>query len=104
LNKPAAVAGVLPGDTILAVNGKKVRDFGEIIQYVALSAGGEDILLTIQRPGIERPFDLAIRPSTKGRITGVRQIGITGPLTFKVGYAGDYKGVQGLEEGEKGNH
>ena len=99
VNKPAAVAGVLPGDKILAVNGKKVEDFGEVLQYVALAPGGEDISLRIQRPGIDKPFDLAIRPRTDGEI-GIPQIGIRGPFTFTVSVPGDYKGAQGLEEGD----
>lgn len=99
LNRPAATAGVLPGDTILAVNGQEVRDFGEVIQYIALAPGGEDISLKIQRPDRETPFSLAIRPSTDGKI-GIQQIGVGGPFTFTVANAGDYVGAGGLEKGD----
>ncbi len=99
IDSPAEVAGVLPGDTILAVNGKKVEDFGEVIQYVALAPGGEDISLTIRRVDRETPFDLAIRPETDGKM-GILHIGIAGPFGFRVAEPRDYKGAQGLEEGD----
>ena len=86
---PAEVAGILPGDAILTVNGKAVRDFGELRLRIALAPGEEDISMRIKRPGREHPFDLAIQPESNSK-AGVPEIGISGPATLTVADPGDY--------------
>ncbi|MBK1792442.1 RIP metalloprotease RseP [Persicirhabdus sediminis] len=60
--KPAAEAGLKPGDNIIAVNGNPVDCFGGRIdtgirENVMLSEG-DTIRITVERPGEENPIDL----------------------------------------------
>ena len=43
VGKPAWTYGIRPGDTILKINGRKVREYSDIIRGVALSSGPLDI-------------------------------------------------------------
>lgn len=47
-NHPAAQAGVLPGDSIIAVNGEPVRTWSAVVNYIE-SSPGKPITLTVQR-------------------------------------------------------
>jgi regulator of sigma E protease len=38
---PAAAAGIMPGDTVLAINGNKINHTGEFSQYLLLKMGAE---------------------------------------------------------------
>ena len=94
---PGEIAGIQPGDTILVVNGKSVRDFGELRLRIALAPGGQDISMRIQRPDQEEPLDLAVRPITDSKV-GVPEIGIHGPASLTVALPGDYSA---LKDGDK---
>ena len=48
---PAAIAGVEPGDVILAVNGEQVASIGEF--RTAVNASGKTVALLIQRDDAE---------------------------------------------------
>ncbi len=76
---PMLVAGAMPGDKILAVNGKPVRHFGELVHELYMLPAGERVDLLMERddsgyqievtlarstdlgplPDIEEPFDPA---------------------------------------------
>lgn len=99
-NGPAEKAGILPGDTILAVNGKGVRDFGELTTRIALARGGRDVTLEIQRPGIDEPLKISVRPEAEDDSSGIPMIGIWVPQTLTVSQVGDYAGVGGLSKGD----
>ena len=62
---PAASAGILPGDVVLAVDGIAITDktLDEVVSYVR---GPKDtvVVLTISRVGVATPFDLEIRRAT----------------------------------------
>ncbi len=58
-NSPAARAGLLPGDRVLAVDGKPVRDFTDIIQEVS-STSSPAIELRYSRAGAERSVRVTI--------------------------------------------
>lgn len=45
---PAAAAGFLPGDVIVAIDGSKVRDFNDVLRTVT-SAAGDTLDFTVQR-------------------------------------------------------
>lgn len=62
---PAYAAGLQPGDVILAVDGKFVENFGDIIHFLAASSGHNEegnrlTHLTIQRG--EETFDVDVQP------------------------------------------
>jgi regulator of sigma E protease len=66
---PASVAGLRPGDTILAVDGQPVQWFGEIVERLALSDGWtsdgqRETIFTVRR-GAET-LDLKINPVLSG--------------------------------------
>ncbi|MFO7813460.1 MAG: S41 family peptidase [Pelovirga sp.] len=58
---PACRAGILAGDRIVAINGKKTRDF-DMMQAVRMLRGevGEAVDLTISRPGMAEPFEVSL--------------------------------------------
>ncbi|PLK47717.1 RIP metalloprotease RseP [Uliginosibacterium sp. TH139] len=67
---PAARAGLLAGDRILAVNAQHIEIWAEFVERIASSAG-KDVLLEVQRG--ESVTQLTVRPeaqagSTRGRI------------------------------------
>lgn len=67
---PAARAGLLAGDRILAVNAQHIEIWAEFVERIASSAG-KDVLLEVQRG--ESVMQLTVRPeaqvgSTRGRI------------------------------------
>ena len=55
---PAAIAGVLAGDSILTINGQPIRD---VIEYRVLT-DEPDVLLAIDRGGLELEFEVAKQP------------------------------------------
>jgi regulator of sigma E protease len=56
---PAAMAGLLSGDTILAVNDSVIGDFRELRQHIEL-LGGQDIVLRYKRQGTEASTRLQV--------------------------------------------
>jgi serine protease Do len=62
---PAAVAGVRPGDGVVAVNGRPVGSFQQLLRKVALLAPGTEVRLTLWREGAQREVGvkLAARPA-----------------------------------------
>ncbi|NCB41777.1 MAG: RIP metalloprotease RseP [Clostridia bacterium] len=76
---PAAVAGVLPGDEILSINGTDYDSWAGIVGAITESQGDE-ILLTIRREGSELTILSQIIVNEEGR----RVIGITPEISHSV--------------------
>ena len=59
--QPAEVAGLRPGDLVLAVDGESTENMG-LYEAIALIRGprGTTVTLTILRPGEGDPFDVEI--------------------------------------------
>ena len=80
---PAEKAGMLPGDTVIAINGKPVKGFAgslnSITEQVILSRGKE-IVFTVARPGVAEPFKLTSGFETEKtqwfQRRGMRQVGL----------------------------
>lgn len=77
---PAAAAGLLPGDRVVAVDGGAVQRFEELQQYVRLRPG-QTMAVTVERDGARR--DLVVTPGRAeiedrfGNVHVVGQLGIS---------------------------
>ena len=100
-DSPAQRAGILPGDTILAVDGKDVRDFGEIRSRLAVAPRDREFPVLIQRPGAEGPLELSVRSEYLDSKAVIREIGIDYSLTLTIDNPGAYSGAGGLKEGDE---
>ncbi len=77
-------AGLLPGDTIIAVNGHKVDCFrGSMDDGVTeniITSEGDKIVFTIKRPGVDKPLQIEsgfdIPETAWFQRSGMRQVGI----------------------------
>ncbi|MBI2796138.1 MAG: RIP metalloprotease RseP [Gemmatimonadetes bacterium] len=79
--KPAAAAGLLAGDSVAAVNGTAVRDFGEFVDRISASPG-VPVVLDVRRAGAALAITVTPeRTSTTDPLTGepltVGRIGAT---------------------------
>ncbi len=64
---PAEAAGIKAGDQILAVDGEDMTwVLPEVARQKVLGPAGTNVVLTIQRPGVEEPFDVTV---TRAQIT-----------------------------------
>lgn len=71
--KPAARAGLLPGDRVQAVDGEVVRDWEDLAKRI-YSRPGQDLVLKIERAGVSQERTVRTEAVTKGD----RQIGLVG--------------------------
>jgi len=64
-NSPAALAGLLPGDEVLALDGKPVESYFRLLRRIALLPPGSQVRLRVQRQGqlLELPAVLSPRPA-----------------------------------------
>jgi carboxyl-terminal processing protease len=63
---PAEAAGLLPGDRVIAVDGRDMTGMnGDVVISYILGPAGSQVILTIERDGEPEPFDVTI---TRGRI------------------------------------
>ncbi len=60
---PAWTHGIRPGDTLTKINGRKVREYSDVIRGVALSSGTLEI--EAKRPGGEK-YSITIDPDADG--------------------------------------
>ena len=69
---PAAVAGILPGDTLLEVNGRTLNHKGDYSRYLMLNMGRE-IVISLEHADLTRE-DVSLvvpwRPTEQGRTIG----------------------------------
>ncbi|KFZ29024.1 serine endoprotease DegQ [Pseudidiomarina atlantica] len=56
----AAEAGLLSGDVITAVNGEKIRNFGDLSARIKTMGVGKPIEITVLRDGEERTFEVTL--------------------------------------------
>lgn len=80
---PADLAGLKPGDKIIAINGKEVNGFAGTLNSISESivlSSGDKITFTIEREGEDQPIDLVSEfkePESKWyQRGGLRQVGI----------------------------
>ena len=66
---PAAKAGVRPGDVIVAVDGRPVREGRDLLRYVLRKRVGEKVTLDVYRDGRRQQLEL-----TTGRRPGSRRL------------------------------
>jgi len=58
---PADKAGLKPGDKIIAIDGKDMTGISpEVVRQKVLGPAGSTVKLTIQREGLDKPFDVEI--------------------------------------------
>jgi regulator of sigma E protease len=92
-DRPAARAGVLKGDSVIAIDGRPVREWGQLVGRVSASAGRAvtfDVIRNGQRQSLVlRPVEDEIQSQTTGRRERVGRIGVAprlelarDPLTF----------------------
>jgi RIP metalloprotease RseP len=86
-DSPAEAAGIRNGDVITAINGKAVKEFDDIRPSVILSAPGEKVDVTIERPdpngGTPKTMTFDMEPKEdpeEGRL----QLGIAPAMTNEV--------------------
>ncbi|NLF30235.1 MAG: PDZ domain-containing protein [Planctomycetes bacterium] len=67
--------GLRPGDRITAINGNPTRRFDDLVIAGILAGKDEQFTFTVQRPGVEEPFDVTVTPARgighNGRISRV---------------------------------
>ncbi|HEY8414486.1 MAG TPA: RIP metalloprotease RseP [Thermaerobacter sp.] len=80
---PAAEAGLRPGDRIVAIDGRAVDDWGDVVTTVQ-EAAGRTLAITVEREGQRLTLRVMPRPDPRRPGTGV--IGIRPELeTFRTG-------------------
>ena len=79
----AAHAGILPGDRIIAINGREIAVWTDISPQVE-QAGGNVIHVTVERDGVQQELE-TIPKQTEGRIL----LGVTPSTTVRQVSAGD---------------
>ena len=79
-SRPAAMAGIIPGDSLVAINGVPLTSWDSLVTKISASAGTE-IVLDVQRAG--GPTRIAVTPAldtttnvTTGKLERVGRIGI----------------------------
>lgn len=75
---PAWTHGIRPGDTLTKINGRKVREYSDVIRGVALSSGTLEI--EAKRPGGEK-YSITIDPDADG---DRRRLGVNPTLALKI--------------------
>jgi carboxyl-terminal processing protease len=61
VGSPAEKAGLKSGDKIIAIDGEDMTGLdGELVRQKVLGPAGSKVILTIHRPGVEKPFDVEI--------------------------------------------
>ena len=99
-DSPAAKAGILAGDVITAVDGKDVKDPGDLARKIGAMAPGTEVKLSIQRKGEEKTVSVTLgqQPEQRQANTGTDRrvmpdgtprLGLTLAPASDVGGAGD---------------
>lgn len=61
--KPAAEAGIMPGDVIKAVNGETVKTM-DSLRYKLMESGGQTVMVTVERNG--QTLEIPVKPKKEG--------------------------------------
>lgn len=67
--------GLLPGDVIRSINGRKPNSFNDLILATAMTARGSTLRLTIERPDFAGLIDFSVTPEI-GPISKLPEIGV----------------------------
>ena len=86
---PAAMAGLRPGDRVLAVEGRPIDSFNELTQEVMLRPD-KRTTIKVLRDGAEQEIDLIPRPVMRGKME-MGQIGVRRMLSLAAYKEGDKK-------------
>ncbi len=78
--EPAAMAGVQPGDRVLAIDGQPISTWDQITTVMSQKPAGENITLTLQRDGQTLNLEMAPRQNSS---TGNPAIGVMGQLVYE---------------------
>jgi regulator of sigma E protease len=91
-NSPAAMAepigrddvapGLMPEDTVLEVDGRRMRALNEVTTEVAMSGLHKPVRVLVQRPGVAEPIEFEAKP-TADEASGLLDLGI-GPAVSPV--------------------
>ncbi|UCD29165.1 MAG: site-2 protease family protein [Planctomycetota bacterium] len=89
---PADKAGLRTGDTIVKINGKAIRDRGDLVAAIVLSDPDESMAITYQRPdsvsGEVSTNTVSLRPEMAGD-RNVLKIGVAPPMNTTVALVQD---------------
>jgi regulator of sigma E protease len=85
-NSPAALAGLEPGDEVLRIDGKEVKEFTEISFAIMLNAPHEPMDFEIRRDGEIK--HLRMTPMNDPNRARGQQLGFSVALTRKIAYVG----------------
>ena len=77
---PAAKAGIKTGDTIVAVDGERIKEAKDLSRSVAQVAPGKSLSLTLYRDGKERTVTLEVGEPAEGRLSPASIRNLSGGL------------------------
>jgi serine protease Do len=75
---PAAVSGLKPGDRLVAVNGKAIDSYLQLLRRIAILAPGSEARLTLQRDGATK--DVVVRLVERPAPEGLELLGSAGQV------------------------
>ncbi len=75
--------GLLPGDVVTSINGRKPNSFNDLILATAMTERGGVLKLTVERPNTKGVIDFAVVPEP-GPVTGLQEIGLEPALSNQV--------------------
>jgi regulator of sigma E protease len=102
--------GLLPGDTILQVQGSRPNSFSDVELAATMAAKGRPVSLLVQRDGVRDPLEFNVVPEVS-RVTGLQQFGFEPPRSSTIFPAKtdaeaalfrknlDGRGIHGIEAG-----
>ncbi len=66
-NSAAGAAGIMPGDVITAIDGKRVKTSPQLQEQIARLRPGDEVLIEVNRDGEEKQFTVVLKSATGGR-------------------------------------
>ena len=95
---PAAEAGLKAGDVITQVNGKEVKDAGDLTREIGSMKPGEQIKLTYLRNGAEQNAEVTLAPQKNENVASNQQSnGAQAPSDFGLELAPAQQGQHGVQ-------
>lgn len=79
-SEPAAVAGVLPGDRVLAIDGEPIATWEQITAQMSTKEPSKPIVLTLQRQSETINLEMVPKPNAS---TGNPAIGVMGQVVYE---------------------